>query len=678
MPKQKNTIKRLRQSIFTLAFCLFASPVLASTPIDLTELSLEALMNIEVTTVGKKEQRLFEAAAAVFVLTQEDLLRSGVRTLPDALRLVPGLYVGRVDANKWALTSRGFTGLFSNKLLVMIDGRSVYTPLFSGVFWEAVDVPLTDVERIEVIRGSGGALWGANAVNGIINIITQSADKTQGSRVQAGWGSKEPGFSEVSYSGQFAPGTYGRIFGKGFRRKKSMPVKPDEPLKDDWEVARFGGRIETVSARQSLTLIGDLYTGNAGQTLTITTMPTPPFEERVSTDADLLGGSILGRWERQIGTRSNVALQAYYDQSRRNEYILQGIIRNADIDFQHQFHLTNRYEIVWGLGYRLTADAFDGTSTFSLTPSSRKIHLWSGFIQNEFHLIPDRLRLAIGSKFEHNSYTNFEYQPNLRIWWSPNNQHAFWGAVARSVRTPSRAESDFNAIRVALPAGDLFPGSPIALARFFGNPNSISESVRSLDLGYRTNIQDRLSLDIAAFYNSYQNLRTNEPNIADFEIVPNPLHIVIPVFVGNKSFGNTYGFEASTDWQIHPSWRLKTVYSYIEMDLQLDEDSFDTEQESFEDDTPAHQLSMWLQVNLPGGWSTDLMGRFVDQLPAQNIHRYTTLDARLAWQATPALGVALVAQNLFDSPHREYISSAAGTVPSNIERLIYGVVDLHF
>ena len=634
-------------------------------------------MRVEITTVSKKGYQLFETPAAVYVLTREDLARSGIRSLPDALRLVPGLFIAQVDTNKWVVTSRGFSGVFSNKLLVLIDGRSVYTPLFSGVFWEAQDVPLSDIERIEVIRGSGGAIWGANAVNGIINIITSSAADTQGGHLQAGWGDEDPGFITLRYGDRLGDKTYFKIFGKGFRKDPSLAVAR-RPLNDGWEVARLGARIDRNGARQSLSLLGDFYTGNVGQTLSITPAPRPPFLEDVSTDANIRGISLWGRWDMRFGAQSDLAFQAYYDRSEREEFVLQGVIPNADLDIQPRFGLGTRHEAVWGLGYRFTSDTFDGTYSVSFTPDSRRVHLFSGFFQDEIWLSPNQIRLSLGSKLEHNSYTGFEYQPNVRLWWSPTPKHAFWIALARAVRTPSRGERDIRAIRLAFPADSLFTGSPVALARLEGSSDFRSETMGSLDAGYRMGLGNLFALDVAGFYHRYRNMRTNEPDIQAFEIVSNPPHLIVPVRVANKARGNTFGLETATDWQVTSRLRMRASYSYFQMDLKVSEDSFDTVTETFADENPVHQLNVRAHLDWSPTWRTNLIVRYVDQLETQEIKRYVTTDARLEWRPIPAFTLSLVGQNLLKGQHPEYISMSVGTIPTEVKRRIYGIVDWRY
>ena len=671
--------------ICSFSLFLIASPGQggASPPLDLTQLSLEELMNIEVTLVSRKPEKLAETAAAVFVLTAEDLRRSGVRSIPEALRLVPGMQVGRIDANKWVVTSRGFPGLFANKLLVLIDGRSVYTPLFSGVFWEAQDVVLEDVERIEVIRGPGGTLWGANAVNGVINILTRKAADTPGRSVQVGGGTEERGFATLRGGGRLGEGAHYRAYGKVFTRDRSRGATGQRPA-DGWHLYRIGGRIDwELSSRDALSVLGNGYRGEVGQSLLLTTSPSPPYVQAVHSEARIHGAAVLGRWERRISDRTDLALQLYYDRSGRRDYVLAGVIHNLDLDFQHRFRPGPRQEIVWGWGYRFTTDHFDPTFTMALHPESRKVHLLSGFVQDDITLVPERLRLIAGTKFEHNSYTGIEAQPNVRFWWSPAPRQALWGAVSRAVRTPSRGDNDIRAMAQAIPPDSLFPGvpSPVALVALVGNRDFTSENLLAFDLGYRAHFNERLTLDLAGFYNLYDDLRTNELEIDSrvLEGDPLPPHLLIPMRVDNKATGKTWGFELAANGQWHP-WRLRAGYSFLRMDLEVDEDSFDAQTESYARELPRHQLSVRSYLDLPAGLELDVVGRYVHDFPVAEwkIDRYLTFDLRLGWRPEERLELSLAAQNLLDSPHPEYVSQASGTFATEVEAGVYGVLNWAF
>ncbi len=391
--------------------------------LELTDMSLEELMNIKVTSVSKRPEKLSHAEAAVFVITQEDIRRTGVTSIPEALRMVPGVEVARIDANKWAISARGFTRMFADKLLVLIDGRTVYTPLFSGVYWDVQDTLIEDVERIEVIRGPGASLWGANAVNGVINIITKHAKDTQGGLLSMTTGTEENAVGGVRYGGKINEETYYRFYTK-YLNHDDFVNSADQDMNNDWEVFRSGFRVDSgLSDTDSLTVQGDIYGGGIGSTY-----QTPILQEPYAVDLDfndaIAGANLLSRWNRFFSDSSDISLQMYYDWTKR-EINVGGEERDTfDLDFQHHIRLNSRNDFLWGLGYRYTADSFDESTTAALEPSSRSDHLFSLFIQDEMELIEELLKLTVGSKFEHNDYTGFEYQPTARLLWTPHPRHA--------------------------------------------------------------------------------------------------------------------------------------------------------------------------------------------------------------------------------------------------------------
>jgi len=663
----------LGKPILCIWLVVLTARIAQAADLDLTRLSLEELMEIEVTLVSRKPEKLTATPAAAAVITAEDLRRSGVRSLPEALRLAPGMQVARVDANKWVVTARGFAGVFANKLLVLIDGRSVYTPLFSGVFWEVQDVVLEDVERIEVIRGPGGTLWGANAVNGIVNIATKSAVDTQGSLVQVGGGTAERSFGTVRYGGRLGEEVYYRAYGTFFRRARSSGATPLCP-RDDWHGIRGGGRVDwRPSSRDALNLLADIYTGEVGQTLTIAASMPPPYAEIVHARASIDGFALVGRWERALGDRADLALQVYHDRAERAEPILHGVIANADVDFQHRFRWNSRMELAWGLGYRLTRDEFTGSFTMSLDPARRSVHLFSGFFHGDFALVPERLRLSLGSKIEHNAYTGLELQPNARLWWSPATPHALWGALSRAVRTPSRSERDFRGITQILPPDSLFSGSPVALVALLGDRQYDSEDLVALEMGYRTQLGD-IALDLTGFCHLYDQVRTRELGLPVPEEQPSPPHLLVPVQVANKASAWTYGWEGVLNWQRWRRWRLRFTYSYLRMRLEADENSSDTALETFDEEVPRHQVSLCSRLDLSSGLELDVTGRYVDELPTQAIPGYLTVDLRLGWRPGARWGLSLVGRNLLDSPHREFISTSSATPPTEVEPSAHAVL----
>ncbi|HWR21020.1 MAG TPA: TonB-dependent receptor [Verrucomicrobiae bacterium] len=622
-------------------------------PPDLTELPLEQLMMIKVTTVSKREEILFNTAAAAYVITGEEIHRSGVRSIPEALRMAPGVDVAQLDANKWAISIRGFNGRFSNKLLVLIDGRSVYTPLFAGVFWDVQDTLLEDIDRIEVIRGPGGTLWGANAVNGVINIITKKAGVAQGGYVEGGGGTEERGFGSVRYGGQFAEGGFYRAYAKYFRRDRFI-TPAGQDAADDWETYRGGFRTDwDLSADDSLTVQGDMYRGTYGQTTMIASL-FPPFSETSEPTNTFSGGNVLARWRHRLTERSETILQLYYDRTHRNESLFREDRDTVDLDFQHRVGLGARHDVVWGVDARLSFDDIEGSSTISFTRSNRMFHRVGGYIQDQITLIADRLYLTLGTKVEHALFSGFQVQPSARLLWTPADGHAVWAAVSRAVRTPSRAEVDVRSDALTVPPDPTDPSGLPTLFRVAGSHDFGSEEVIASEIGYRVKPTDWVMIDITAFYNIYNNLRTTEPGTPFLSSSPAPPHIEVPLRVDNKLAGRTVGVEIATTWRPVSFWKLQLHYSFLDIHLDPDPSSRDTVTKTDEGLSPRHQVQLLSHLNLPWRLQFDTAAYFVDRLPTFDLRRYLRLDVRLGWRPTQAFEINLVGQNLLEGSHREF------------------------
>ncbi|HEX7183152.1 MAG TPA: TonB-dependent receptor [Thermoanaerobaculia bacterium] len=643
--------------------------------VDLTELSLEELMDVQVTSVSKRAEPISAAAAAVFVITQEDLRRSGATSIPEALRMVPGVEVARIDASKWAISARGFNGRFANKLLVLIDGRSVYTPLFSGVFWDVQDTLIEDVDRIEVIRGPGATLWGANAVNGVINIITKSAHETVGGLLAAGGGSEERGFAGLRYGGALGKSSAYRVYGKSFERGSGERLAGGAAA-DDWSMSRGGFRLDSaLSAGSALTVEGGFYDGEAGETLTLQPFPAPA-PRTVDTEMQISGGHLLGRWQRTLSDASELKAQLYYDRTERTAALIDEDRDTFDLELQHGFAPGSRHRLVWGLGYRRTGDDIRGTSILSFRPARRTDDLASAFFQDEIALRPDRLWLTLGSKVEHNDYTGFEVQPNLRAVWIPRRHHTLWAAVSRAVRTPSRAEHDLRLESLRIGPGQLFPGAPPAVVVSFGDPDYHAEELLAWELGYRMGLAPGLFLDLATFYNDYDQLRATRTGEPFLEVSPIP-HLVVPARISNDQEGETYGAELVVDWRASKRWRWNAAYSLLAIQLRdrrpgQDDSPFD------EGGSPRHQLVLHSSVDLAQGFELDVSLRYVDELPSLDVDSYTTFDLRLGWRPRADLEVSLVGQNLLEETHVEFAPEIIPTHPTALERGFYGKVAWRF
>ena len=648
---------RLLRALLCLLFLSPACAPAATPTSDLMDLSLEALMDIEVTSVAKKPQKKSEAAAAVFVITHDDLNRWGVTNIPDALRRVPGLQVARIDANKWAITARGFNSRFANKLLVLIDGRTVYTPLFAGVYWESNLVMLEDVERIEVIRGPGGTLWGANAVNGVINIITKSAAATQGTLVSAGAGNELERLVNVRYGATDRTGGHYRVYAmsrsddRGFARGGAH---------DDYEIAQTGFRRDWGDGdRNTHILQGDYYEGTGGQELTIATSPTPLID-----DARLKGGNLHYRWRHDRNARSSYTFSAYYDYVGRDGAALYEDRHTLDLEFQQHFALDGRHDIVWGLNYRSISDDTRATQIFSLLPDDRRVDLFAGFVQDEISLFDDRAKLTIGTKLEHNDFTGFELQPNIRLVWQTEAGDTLWGAVSRAVRTPARGEHDV--VLTVLPP-PVPPGLPPLTIN--GIDSFDSEELRAFEIGYRSTLADNITLDMAAFYNRYDELRT-------VEVVSMPPGPFTAVFDNNME-GRTKGLEIDARWKARPWLSFNANYTWLDTDLDLVNGSQDTQSLGSEDASPEHSANLWVAADLDNRISIDSGVRYVGSLQNPGFPEtdaYLAFDMRVAWTPKPGLELSLTGQNLFDSHHPEFNPDFIISTPTEVERSIYGKV----
>jgi len=631
---------------------------------DLTKLSLEELADLEVTTVARKPERRSQVPAAIHVITQEDIRRSGATSIVEALRLAPGVQVARVDSNKWALGVRGFASRLSRSTLALMDGRSVYTPLFAGVYWEAQDTLLEDIDRIEVIRGPGGTLWGANAVNGVINIITRSPEETQGALVTTGGGLNEQGFAQFRYGGKAGANAFYRVYGKAFSRDALF--HHDGRNFDDWRMGQVGFRTDwSHRERDNFTLQGDLYGGETGQRTNITTL-SPPALTMLEKNADLSGGNILARWRRQTSGTSNVEVQAYYDRTNRRELSFQENRDTFDLDFQHRFAARARHDVIWGLGYRLSSGDVSGEPTLAFHPARRTDNLFSGFLEDQVLLVEDRLSLMAGAKFEHNGYSGAEAQPSLRLLWTPDPKHTVWSSVGRAVRTPSRIEHDLELTAL------LEPRTPSFL-RVARNRDFVSEKLLAYEVGYRVQPSPRLLLDLATFYHDYDDLLSVETGTPFFEAAPPPNHLVVPLVLKNGMHGKTYGVEVAGDWQALGRWRLKSAYSYLGVNLSRSAGSGDvTTERSMEGSSPRHTVTLQSFLNLPRNFEWDVIFRYVDDLPSQLVGDYGGLDVRLGWRPNRNLEFSIVGQNLLQQRHPEFGGGTGGL--AEVKRGAYGKV----
>lgn len=617
----------LALSVLTVLHASDRTDQVLEPPSELKKLSLEELFEMEVTSVSKKPETLSETPAALHVVTDEDIRRSGALSIPEALRGIPGIEVARVDSRQYAITARGFNGTIANKLLVLLDGRSLYTPLFSGVFWDVQDTLMADIARIEVIRGPGATVWGANAVNGVINVITKSAEQTPGLLVTAGGGNEERGFAGVRYGGQMASNAFFRVYTKYFDRDES--ALPDgRDAEDRFRMGQTGFRLDwKPSAEDLLTVQGDLYGGTVEQ-------PSP------QDDIDLAGGNVLGRWTRRLSEPSKLELQFYYDRTERDiPAVFEEKLDTYDVDFNHRFPLGSRQDVVWGLGYRRSRDDLSNTPSVAFLPADVARHRFTAFLQDELAL-GDELRLSLGSKFEHNEYTGFEHLPSVRLAWIPTGEHTVWAAVSRAVRTPSRIDREF-----------FIPGEPPFLLA--GGPQFTSEVLHAYELGYKTQPAPVFTASAASFYNVYDRLKSIEAGP--------------PATIANGLEGEAYGAEFEATYQGR-HWRLDLGCTFLRLQLRPRRGSTDTTQEHQEDDSPHHQFFIRSWMDLAHDVEFDVTVRHVGELPNQRVPDYTALDVRLAWRPSRSVEIALTGQNLLDRRHVEFGMPA---VRREIERSLH-------
>lgn len=641
---------------------------------DLTEKSIEDLMDIEVTSVSKKEERLFQTAAAVYVITQEEIRRSGLTSIPELLRLAPGIQVARIDGTKWAISARGFNGRLANKLLVLIDGRSVYSPETSGVYWEVQDLLLEDIERIEVIRGPGGTLWGANAVNGVINIITKRTDETLGGVVTASVGSEERGVG-FRYGANLGNNASYRVFGKYFNRSELVDAN-GQGVNDAQQLTRGGGRVEwQPTERDELTLEGDFYRTNLRENPTGVS-PANPFAAFANSGVEFSGGHIMGRWARASSQASDIALKVYYDRFSRKLFGLATKIDTLDIDFQHHVAFGPRQDIVWGFGYRLVSQHAESNSSspIQFNPPAKTGQLFSAFAQDEITLVKERLRLILGVKLEHNYLSGFEAQPSVRLSWTPSRTQTAWAAVSRAVRTPARSQQDIRINYQAFPG----PGGLPVIISVFGSPNPKSEVLRAYELGYRVQPHHKLSLDIATFYNVYDRLTSFEAGAPIFETDPLPLHLTIPFHYGNLLRGETYGLETAVNLDLSRRWKLRGSYTFLRVQLRPNVTSTDTVSEAAEGDNPRHQFQMHSHLNLWHNFDLDTALFYVASLRGQQVPSYTRIDQRLGWHLRENIEVSGGVQNLLDNRHLEFNGVDITVLPSQVRRSVYGKMTWRF
>ncbi|WP_319587383.1 TonB-dependent receptor [uncultured Desulfobulbus sp.] len=673
-------LRRTLTVLTTQAFLLVqaAMPALADDMADnrFLDMDLTQLMEVTITSVSKKPQTLADTAAAVFVITQEDIRRSGVTSIPEALAMAPGLQVARIGASKWSIASRGFSGYTSNKLLVLIDGRSVYTPAYNGTFWDMQNTLLEDIDRIEVIRGPGATIWGANAVNGVINVITKKAKDTQGTLLRAGAGNQEKLMGAARYGTKIGDSAFARLYVTGNDRGSNELAGSDTDSYDGWQTFQTGFRADgTVGSRNEWSLQGDLFK-NDGDQITfpywLSSSATPIAKYGDYTAG---GGNLIGNWQHTFSNSDKLSFKTYYDSNNRREAYYDITMGTLDFDLQYETTLGSRNSLTMGTGYRRVDGEFQDTSQVHIPDQTND--LYSAFFQDEIKLISDSLWLTLGAKYERNDFTGDEWQPSARFLWKPAVDHSFWTAVARAVRTPSMVENG-GALTMAM-APTRFPGVffPVKL---YGNPNYDVETLLAYEAGYRWQARRNLSFDLAGYYNDYSDI---------YGIVLNTNPQQPGLMFSNAQEGYGYGLEFAANWQAKSWLNLAFTYAYQRFELENKDDVLGTsvfQNQSTTKSNPRHQASIRSSVDFAQNWQFNTWLRYVDEIAGRNsvnlgsplpVDSYFNLDANLIWKPRKDLEIMLAGQNLFNSSQLEYVAELL-TPPTEIERSVYMKVTWNF
>jgi iron complex outermembrane recepter protein len=630
---------------------------------DLTQVSIENLMNMEVTSASRKGQKISQVASAIYVIRQEDIRNSSALNIPDLLRMVPGLDVAQISSSVWAISARGFNLQFANKLLVLIDGRAVYTPLFGGTFWDTQDVPLEDIDRIEVICGPGGTVWGANAVNGVISIITKKAADTRGALVTGGGGTRAQEFGTLQYGGKIKKDTNYRIFAK-YQNTDASPDLNGQNGKDGWYLLHGGFRADSkLSTKDSLTVQGDIYTGKEGAVI-VHSVFTPPENINVQEVAAVSGGNILGRWDHTFSSHSDTTTQFYFDKYNRGGPESDEVRDTFDFDFQNHITLGARHDLIWGVGYRHTADLDIGTVDQAFLPPRYSAGLFSAFVQDEITLKPDRVVLYVGSKLENNYFSGFDAEPSVRVAWTPSERRTFWTAVSRAARTPTRRDIGLDAALAALPG-------PTEV-ELVGNPKFQSEHLIAYEAGYRAQPTDRFSVDVTVFFNNYHGLESIEPQAPFFDPNSTPPLTIQALQLSNLMYGTTEGVETYLRWKVTKRWTLSPGYSFLEMHLHLKPTSQDSvSMADTQGSNPGHQAQLRSHVELSSKFAFDANAYFAGALPAQFVPSYTRLDSELTWRVAEHLQLSVAGQNLLKDHHEEFNDFQQSVNSTQVKRSVY-------
>jgi iron complex outermembrane receptor protein len=608
---------------------------------DLESQSLEQLMTIQVTSASKEAEKLSTAPAAIFVITGDDIRRGGFTSIPDALRIVPGLHVAQQSAHVWQVAARGFSSVFNHDMLVLIDGRLVYTPLFGGVWWDVQDPIMEDIDRIEVIRGPGGTLWGADAVNGVINIILKEAAKTQGALTSASAGVNDGYQSVARYGGAFGKFNY-RLYGSSAYWLPSVDAAGHDNY-DDWSISQGGLRVDwNRSAKDVVTFDGQGYSGRTRDTLSIFSPTAPPVSAHF--DSVMKGGHVLGHWTHQFNERSGTDLLGYCDWTDRNE---EGFIepRNiCDLEFQHNYSITHRQAVIWGGGVMSTRATEEEDFTTSFVPQSQRETTANVFLQYDLALVPNRLRVIVGSKFEHDTYVGFQYQPQIRAVWTPQNAHTVWAAISRVVRMPTASERDLlvHSAEVSV--------APPTFLLLDGNPNLQSEVEYAYEAGYRYQWRERLSFDGAIYYNDFDRLIGNSEQAP--VVHSSPLYIDLPLLFQNLGSGQTHGMELYLSYTPFERWTISTGINALRGNSVGNIIPGAGDGGSIVGGDPREQVSLQSKLDLTRYLNFDTTYYYDDSIP-QALAPVNRVDVGLSTRPIHQMSFSVWGRNLQSDRHQE-------------------------
>jgi iron complex outermembrane receptor protein len=644
-------------------FCLMSVPSLGfaqGSARDLSELSLEDLMKIEITSASRKEQRAADVAAAVFVITHEDIRRSGMTTIPDLLRMAPGVQVAQMNSNKWAVTVRGFNSLYANKLLVLVDGRSLYNRVFAGVFWDTEDLLLDDIDRIEVIRGPSAAMWGANAVNGVINIVTRTTTATQGALVRVDAG----GFGQqgaVRYGGKLRTGTY-RVYSQWTGRSESL-IEPGTRANDASHSTTTGFRADWTTKPNALMVEGDFTAGQMRGMWFSLDPQTAAFDPVANVPTDTQGGHLLGRWTHTRENGGSLQVQSFVDVAGRQETLGDYDRKVFDIDSQYHTALGANQDVVAGIGYRFIGEKVIGHFGFSLEPDEDSSSLFTAFIQDEVSLFRKRLAVTLGTQVQHDAVSGAGVQPSAKVMWKVNPHQRIWASTSRALRTPSLYE---RGIRLTYPPAPHPSGLPLVIS-VFGTAEAKTETLVDAEAGYRVEIGSAASIDVTGFVGTYEHLRTSEPGVPVVEFVPSP-RVLVTTYLANQLAATTRGLEIAGHWAPLSDWRLDGSYTAFHVTPHLAATSLDPLAASEEGNAPRmqwHVRSSFSPVERATLAITIFHAGPIEQIL---VDAYTRTDINAEWRFNRRLSATAIGQNLFDAAHAEFAGKGSFLLTTQVPR----------